>query len=90
MHTLKSDDPVLIFRGSIFSGGDLRPESVSRLASFLAEVISMQLQDKSPGSLEEQGMVKLLIQCKGIPELPEELEGWKVGVWQQGRRLLHL
>ena len=38
----------------------------------------MQLQDKSPGALEKQEMVKLLIQCKGIPELPEELEGWKV------------
>jgi hypothetical protein len=48
------------------------------LASFLAEVMRMQLADKDPAALQERRMVEFLILSKQLQQLPEEEEVWKV------------
>jgi hypothetical protein len=50
------------------------------LASFLAEVMRMQLADKDPGALQERRMVEFLLLSKQLQQLPEEEEVWKVGM----------
>ncbi|GAX80804.1 hypothetical protein CEUSTIGMA_g8240.t1 [Chlamydomonas eustigma] len=64
----------------IFFGSDKSHRTHEGLASFLVEVISMQLVDPGENALQERKLVETLLQGKGLPPLQddEQQRAWKM------------